>query len=190
MTQQNTERKNTYCMENLGCAHCAAKMEEGIAALNGVKQATIAFPIKKLYVVYDEDADVETLEEGMRSICSAIESDVVIRPDDGRMHHAHHAHEHAHGEHCHDAHCHEEHAHGEHCHDEHCHGEHSHEDHDHKEHSHAGHDHGHEGWFDDRVKILLGGGIYLVGVVLLLTGLLPETSPVFLAIMLAVPRMG
>ena len=37
MTQPNTERKNTYCMENLGCAHCAAKMEEGIAALNGIK---------------------------------------------------------------------------------------------------------------------------------------------------------
>jgi copper chaperone CopZ len=35
--------KKTYKLQNLGCAHCAAKMEAGIKKLEGVRDASINF---------------------------------------------------------------------------------------------------------------------------------------------------
>lgn len=40
--------KRVYILENLGCAHCASKMEERIQALEGVESATITFATKQL----------------------------------------------------------------------------------------------------------------------------------------------
>lgn len=66
-----------YLLENLGCAHCAAKMEEKINALSGVSEATITFATKQLRVTA-EDPD-RYLEE-IRTICSSIESQVQVIP--------------------------------------------------------------------------------------------------------------
>ena len=39
--------KKTYEFENLGCAHCAGKMEEKIGKLPDVKSVNLSFPMKK-----------------------------------------------------------------------------------------------------------------------------------------------
>ena len=68
-----------YMLENLGCAHCAAKMEEKIGELSGITEATITFATKQLRVTAEEpDAYLEEI----RKICSAIESQVKVEPRD------------------------------------------------------------------------------------------------------------
>ena len=68
-----------YMLENLGCAHCAAKMEEKIGELSGVTEATITFATKQLRVTAEEpDAYLEEI----RKICSSIESQVKVEPRD------------------------------------------------------------------------------------------------------------
>ena len=42
--------KKTYEFENLGCAHCAGKMEEKIGKLPDVESVNLSFPMKKMYV--------------------------------------------------------------------------------------------------------------------------------------------
>ena len=66
-----------YILENLGCAHCAAKMEEKIGELSGISEATITFATKQLRVT--ADAPDEHLEK-IRTICSSIESQVKVIP--------------------------------------------------------------------------------------------------------------
>ena len=39
--------KKTYEFENLGCAHCAGKMEEKIGKLPDVESVNLSFPMKK-----------------------------------------------------------------------------------------------------------------------------------------------
>lgn len=66
-----------YMLENLGCAHCAAKMEEKIGQLSGVSEATITFATKQLRVTAEEP---DTYLEEIRKICSSIESEVKVIP--------------------------------------------------------------------------------------------------------------
>ena len=66
-----------YMLENLGCAHCAAKMEEKIGQIAGVEQATITFATKQLRVTAENPDDY--LEE-IRNICTSIESQVQVIP--------------------------------------------------------------------------------------------------------------
>ena len=68
-----------YMLENLGCAHCAAKMEERIGALSGISEATITFATKQLRVTAE---DPDTYLEEIRKICSSIESQVKVVPRD------------------------------------------------------------------------------------------------------------
>lgn len=66
-----------YMMENLGCAHCAAKMEERIGALSGISEATLTFATKQLRITAE---DPDSYLEEIRKICSSIESQVKVVP--------------------------------------------------------------------------------------------------------------
>ena len=68
-----------YLLENLGCAHCAAKMEEKINDLSGIMEATITFATKQLRVTAE---DPDSYLEEIRTICSSIESQVQVVPRD------------------------------------------------------------------------------------------------------------
>ncbi len=72
--------KKVYKMENLECAHCAAKMEKAINALAGVEHAAVSFMAQKLVIEADEDA-FESLIPQIIKICKKIEPDceVVIK---------------------------------------------------------------------------------------------------------------
>ena len=69
--------KRVYILENLGCAHCASKMEERIQALEGVESATITFATKQLRL---GAADSDALLPQIRKICTSIESEVKVVP--------------------------------------------------------------------------------------------------------------
>ena len=69
--------KRIYILENLGCAHCASKMEERIQALEGVESATITFATKQLRL---RAADPDALLPQIRKICTSIESEVKVVP--------------------------------------------------------------------------------------------------------------
>ena len=50
--------KKTFELEELDCAHCAAKMEESIRKIDGVISANISFMTQKLTLeAADEDFD-------------------------------------------------------------------------------------------------------------------------------------
>ena len=71
--------KRVYILENLGCAHCASKMEEQIQHLDGVESATITFATKQLRL---NAADPDALLPQIRKICTSIESEVNVVPRD------------------------------------------------------------------------------------------------------------
>ena len=122
--------KKTYEFENLGCAHCAGKMEEKIGKLPDVESVNLSFPMKKMYV----ETSREDLLPEIQKICTDIEPDVIVtevtkKSSKRRKHveevsHKSHEHHHHHDEHC-DCGCdhnHNEHEHLEHHHhhDDHC----------------------------------------------------------------------
>ena len=139
--------KNTYEFENLGCAHCAGKMEEKIGKLPEVESVNLSFPMKKMYV----ETSSEDLLPVIQKICTDIEPDVIVtevtKKSPKRRHHTDetsHEHHHEHEDHCdcgcnHDHEEHEHHHHHDHD-DDHC------DcgcDHDHEEHEHHHHHHDH-----------------------------------------------
>lgn len=69
------ENTKVYLLENLGCAHCAAKMEEQIAQLDGITSATITFATKQLRITAEHP---ERYLSQIRSICTSIESQVTV----------------------------------------------------------------------------------------------------------------
>lgn len=72
---EHVEQK-VYILENLGCANCAAKMEQKINELPEVEGATITFATKQLRVASDHQ---EELLPELQRICASIESEVVVR---------------------------------------------------------------------------------------------------------------
>ena len=70
--------KKVYKMEELDCAHCAAKMEAAIGKLPGVEKASVSFISQKLTLEADEDKLPAILEQADQ-ICRSFEPDCRIR---------------------------------------------------------------------------------------------------------------
>lgn len=66
--------KKTFNMEDLECAHCAAKMEAAIQKLPGVQKASVSFLAQKL-TLEAEDAQFDALIQEAAKICRKIEPD-------------------------------------------------------------------------------------------------------------------
>lgn len=69
--------RKIYQLRNLGCAHCASKMEYAINALEGVEEATLTYATGQLRV-WGKDPDA--LLEEIRMICTSIEDQVTVEP--------------------------------------------------------------------------------------------------------------
>ena len=69
--------RKAFKLQDLDCANCAAKMENGIRGIDGVKSATISFMTQKLVLEADDDCFDAVLDEAQR-VCKKIESDCVI----------------------------------------------------------------------------------------------------------------
>ena len=144
--------ENNFDVLNLGCAHCGSKIEDAIKKLDGVEDAVLNFPMRKIKI--KGDISEARLDE-INRIADKIEAGVKIVPH-GHKHHEHnhdcecggHHHEHSHDcecgghhhEHGHDCECGGHHH--EHSHDCECGGHHHEHSHDcecgshHHEHSH------------------------------------------------------
>jgi cation transport ATPase len=66
--------KKTYRLENLDCASCAAKMEDGIRQLPGIDAASVNFLTSKLTIETSSD-DSGALEKQIKAIVRKIEPD-------------------------------------------------------------------------------------------------------------------
>ena len=72
--------RRVYTLENLGCAHCAAKMQHQISQLDGIDDCVLVYETKQLRVKGDNP---DALLPEIRKICSNIESEVkVIAPEE------------------------------------------------------------------------------------------------------------
>lgn len=69
--------KKTFEFDNLDCANCAAKMEEGIKKIDGVIDATVTFMTQKLYLEYDETKEKEIMKK-IRKAIKKVDSDTDI----------------------------------------------------------------------------------------------------------------
>lgn len=59
-------------LEGLCCANCAAKIEEGVKKLDGVKEASLSFMTERLTMEV-EDARADELVEAARKIAAKVE---------------------------------------------------------------------------------------------------------------------
>lgn len=64
---ERTVRK-TYKMEDLDCAHCAAKMEEGIRKLEGVREVSVNFLAQKMILEADEERLEDILQQAAKVV--------------------------------------------------------------------------------------------------------------------------
>lgn len=69
--------KKTYKMIDLECAACAAKMENKIAALDGVESVSISFMTGKITIATDDRRHNEIMKKAAK-ICKSIEPDCTI----------------------------------------------------------------------------------------------------------------
>lgn len=66
--------KKVFRLEGLDCAHCAAKIEERVSKLEGVKSVVINFMTTKMTL--ESDANMEEVVEKVKKLVNEVEPDV------------------------------------------------------------------------------------------------------------------
>lgn len=69
--------KKTWMLEDLDCAHCAMKMEEGIKKISGVTAASVNYLSARLTIEAEEGEMDRIVKEAVK-ICKKIEPDCRI----------------------------------------------------------------------------------------------------------------
>ncbi len=69
--------KKSYQLEDLECAHCAAKMEDAIKKLDGVKDVTVSFMTQKMILETEPDNQSKLVSE-IAKLIKKIEPDCNI----------------------------------------------------------------------------------------------------------------
>jgi len=69
--------KKKFKMENLDCAHCAAKMEEAISKIEGVTDCSVSFLTQKLMIEADDAVFDACLEQAIKCV-SKVEPDTKV----------------------------------------------------------------------------------------------------------------
>ena len=69
--------KKKFKMQDLDCAHCAAKMEEAIKKIDGVNDAAISFMAQKLTVDAEDDKFDSIMEEVVKT-CRKVDPDCTM----------------------------------------------------------------------------------------------------------------
>lgn len=70
--------KKVIKLEGLCCANCAAKIEEGVKKLDGVKEATLSFMTQRLTMEVEDGREAE-LVEAARVIADKIEPEAEFK---------------------------------------------------------------------------------------------------------------
>ncbi len=69
--------KRTFILEDLDCAHCAKKIEEAVAKIDGVSECTVTFLTQKMVYTVEDDKN-DAVEKEMRKIVKSTEPDVTV----------------------------------------------------------------------------------------------------------------
>ena len=69
--------KKTFNLEDLDCAHCAAKMEEAVKKIDGVTDAAVNFLGQKMMIEAPDDKFDEVVKQAVKA-CKKIEPDCEI----------------------------------------------------------------------------------------------------------------
>ena len=64
--------KKKFKVENLDCAHCAAKMEEAIKKIPGVEDAAMNFMTQKLTLEIADDVNADEIVEKAQEAISTV----------------------------------------------------------------------------------------------------------------------
>ena len=70
--------KKKFKLTNLDCANCAAKMENAIKKIDGVRDANVSFMTQKMTIEADDSRFDENMEE-VQSVCRKVEPDCTIQ---------------------------------------------------------------------------------------------------------------
>ena len=70
--------KKKFKLTNLDCANCAAKMENAIKKIDGVRDANVSFMTQKMTIEADDSRFDEIMEE-VQSVCRKVEPDCTIQ---------------------------------------------------------------------------------------------------------------
>ncbi len=69
--------KKKFKLEDLDCANCAAKMEDAINKIDGVKEATVSFMTQRLIIEADDERFDQIMQEAA-AVCRKVEPDCRI----------------------------------------------------------------------------------------------------------------
>lgn len=69
--------KKKFKLQDLDCANCAAKMEDAIKKIPGVKDAGVSFMMQKMTINADDDRFDEIMQEVVK-VCAKVEPDCKI----------------------------------------------------------------------------------------------------------------
>lgn len=69
--------KKKFKLTDLDCANCAAKMEEAIKKIEGVKDANVSFMMQKMTIEAD-DGRFDQIMEQVVEVCRKVEPDCLI----------------------------------------------------------------------------------------------------------------
>ncbi len=69
--------KKTYKLEDLDCASCAAKMEDGIKKIDGIINANVNFIMQSMTIEADDSIFDEIMDKVIK-VCRKIEPDCNI----------------------------------------------------------------------------------------------------------------
>ncbi len=69
--------KKVFKMKNLDCANCAAKMENKIKKLDGVRDASISFMNQRL-TIEAEESEFESIIDRAAEICRKVDKECEI----------------------------------------------------------------------------------------------------------------
>lgn len=72
--------KKTYLLEELDCAHCAAKIEEAVGKLEGISKSTVTLLTQKLVIEVEDEkaAHIDSIEKEIKKIVKKYEPDVEV----------------------------------------------------------------------------------------------------------------
>lgn len=70
--------KKVIALQDLDCANCAAKMENGIRKLTGVNSVSISFMTQKMVLDID-DSNAEQILKDIKAVCKKIEPDCKLK---------------------------------------------------------------------------------------------------------------
>lgn len=70
--------KKNYILEDLDCANCAAKIEEGVQNIEGVTACSVSFVTEKM-IVEIEDGKEKEVEKEIKKVVKKIEPDTTLR---------------------------------------------------------------------------------------------------------------